>query len=92
MSSETLLDTMDALDEWLDAYAASIGVQFVGDSMETLGWINLGTSDRLQILKAAGFKQNLVRWTNTEWPDFTREQRKRLLAVDWRAVLAGAEA
>ena len=55
---------------------------------ESLGWFAISLADRMAILKAAGFKRNLVRTCLTPWPELSKVQRKRIIAVDWRSVLA----
>jgi hypothetical protein len=55
---------------------------------ESLGWYALSLADRLAILKAAGFKRELVRTCLKPWPELSKVQRRRIINMDWRSVLA----
>lgn len=55
---------------------------------EILKWDSLSDVDRLAILRAAGFKRNLLQIILLPWKKQSRLRRTRILNVDWRKALA----
>jgi hypothetical protein len=51
-------------------------------------WDSLPDADRLAILKSAGFKRELVKLCLRSWAKLSKVQRRRIINVDWRSVLA----
>lgn len=55
---------------------------------EILRWDSLSDVDRLAILRAAGFKRNLLKIVLLPWRKQSRGRRTRILNVDWRKAVA----